>query len=195
MKDLDIPLTKNGRVQAEEFAALLPSLLNTGGIYVYFYASPGIRNRQTLKIVKNKLPKRIKIRTQIDPLIVKQDWGHITATNRPLIEAERYKIGVLRYKFPTGESAASLIERLTSFRDKVLKQQNDTVADIVIFSHGFEFRVLLMLFLGWDEELFESYGNVSNCEYRILTKNNTGKYILDRPLRKHGQPITRLSKK
>lgn len=191
LNDLEIPLTERGKEQAQRFGALLAQLLN-GDTKVRFYTSPGVRNVQTLKIVLPQLSDHINVSVEVDPLIVKQDWGHITAGNRPDIEVERYKMGVLRYTFPTGESAEHLIGRLSEFKEKISKAQRETGQDIVIFSHGFEFRVLLMLILGWDEETFESFSNLNNCEYRILTMEADGTYILNKPLRKHGLSITRL---
>ena len=88
-----------------------------------------------------------------------------------------------------------MISRLSTFKEKIFKLQKDTHHDIVIFSHGFEFRILLMVILGWNEDLFESFGNLNNCEYRILTMEEDGSYTLNKPLRKHGLPITRLLKK
>ncbi|MEK7604728.1 MAG: histidine phosphatase family protein [Patescibacteria group bacterium] len=191
LSDLEIPLTDKGITQAHNFGAVLAQLLK-GSANVRFYTSPGVRNVQTLKIVLPKLADSTNIQVEIEPLIVKQDWGIITAENKPAIEAERYETGVLRYTFPTGESAASMISRLTTFKKKIFEIQKDVGHDIVVFSHGFEFRVLLMLVMGWDEELFESFGNLGNCEYRILTMRADGEYFLNKPLRKHGLPITRL---
>lgn len=191
LSDLEIPLTKNGVQQAQNFGATLAQLLRKTGC-VNFYTSPGIRNVQTLKIVLPKLPDYVNIQVEIEPLIVKQDWGKINKENRPQIEAERYKIGVLRYCFPTGESAESMISRLILFKRKIFTLQNETGCDVVVFSHGFEFRVLLMIIMGWDEELFESFGNLANCEYRILTKTGKSEYSLNKPLKKHCLPITRL---
>lgn len=111
-----------------------------------------------------------------------------------MIEAERYKTGVLRYTFPTGESAASLISRLRTFTEKMFAVQKETENDIVVFSHGFEFRVLLMIIMGWDEKLFESFSNLGNCEYRVLAKTGDRQYGLNKPLKKHGLLITRLQK-
>jgi broad specificity phosphatase PhoE len=82
--------------------------------------------------------------------------------------------------------------RLKTFISKVFELQKNTGNDIVVFSHGFEFRVMLMIIMGWNEELFESFGNLNNCEYRIITRINDTEYQLDKPLRKHGLPITRL---
>ncbi len=192
LNDLEIPLTERGREQARNFGALLAQLLN-GNPDTRFFTSPGVRNVQTLKIVLPLLPDHINANVEIEPLIVKQDWGNITAENRPGIEAERYKVGVLRYTFPTGESAASLIERLTEFKEKMFRVQRDTGCNIVVLSHGFEFRVLLKLILGWSEELFESFANLGNCEYRILTMEPDGTYSLNKPLQQHRLPITRLS--
>lgn len=193
LDDLEIPLTEKGIGQAHDFGAVLAQLLKDSK-HVRFYTSPGVRNVQTLKIVLPKLSDNINIHVEVEPLIVKQNWGKLTSENRPGIEAERYKTGVLRYTFPTGESAASMIERLKGFKEKIFRIQKETEHDIVIFSHGFEFRVLLMIIMGWDEELFESFGNLANCEYRILTIGENGQHILNKPLRKHGLPITRLLK-
>ena len=194
LSDLEIPLTEKGIEQAHNFGAILAQLLKDSA-YVRFYTSHGVRNVQTLKIVLPKLGNSTNIHVEVEPLIVKQDWGIITAGNRPGIEADRYETGVLRYTFPTGESAASMLARLTAFKDKVFGIQKEVGHDIVVFSHGFEFRVLLMIVMGWEEEFFESFGNLGNCEYRILTMQQDGEYTLNRPLRKHGLPITRLLKK
>lgn len=191
LNDLEIPLTEKGIQQANDFGSVLAQLLK-GSEYIRFYTSPGVRNVQTLKIVLPKLSDNSNVQIEVEPLIVKQNWGKITAENRPGIEAERYKTGVLRYTFPTGESAASMIDRLTAFKEKIFGIQKDTGHDIVVFSHGFEFRVLLMIIMEWGEELFESFGNLDNCEYRILTMGKDGGYSLNRSLRKHGLPITRL---
>src|SRR6266481_6300810 len=191
LSDLEIPLTEKGIEQADNFGAFLAQLLKDSQD-VRFYSSPGVRNVQTLKIVLPKLGNNTNIHVEVEPLIVKQSWGNITAENRPGIESERYETGVLRYTFPTGESAASMIGRLTAFKDKIFGIQKDTGHDIVVFSHGFEFRVLLMIIMGWEEELFESFGNLGNCEYRILTRQENGGYELNKPLQKHGLPITRL---
>lgn len=192
LNDLDIPLTEKGVQQAKDFGAVLAQLLKDRRS-VRFYTSPGVRNVQTLKAVLPKLPDNLDVQIEIEPLIVKQNWGKVTAEGRPALEADRYKVGVLRYKFPTGESAASMISRLERFRDKIFQEQAAGGGDVVVLSHGFEFRVLLMLVLGWSEEFFESFGNLRNCEYRILTKEGVGTYSLNKPLRKHGLPITRLS--
>lgn len=191
MEDLQVPLTDKGIIQAQDFGTVLSGLFNAGQ-RVRFYASPGVRNMQTLKIVIPKLPDNISIQVEVEPLIVKQDWGKITPENIGEIEADRYKTGVLRYTFPTGESAGSMMARLTLFKEKISKIQREEKDDIVVFSHGFEFRVLLMIIFEWSEELFESFGGLKNCEYRILTLEKDGEYSINQPLRKHGLPITRL---
>ena len=191
LKDLEIPLTEKGIEQAHNFGSILAQLLKNCSC-VRFYTSPGVRNVQTLKIVLPKLSDNVDIHVEVEPLIVKQDWGQITSENRPGIEADRYKTGVLRYTFPTGESAADMIGRLKVFKEKIFTIQKEVGHDVVIFSHGFEFRVLLMIIMGWEEELFESFANLANCDYRILTMQEDGRYILNKPLEKHGLPITRL---
>lgn len=192
LEDLQIPLTKKGSHQAHDFGTVLAQLVKHSS-HVRFYTSPGVRNVQTLKIVLPMLSDNISLHIETEPLIVKQDWGKFDLKDRPAIEADRYKTGVLRYTFPQGESAKSMIRRLKKFRRKIIKVQKNTGHDIVVFSHGFEFRVLLMLMLGWTEKEFESFGNLRNCEYRILTRRASGVYTLNKPLKKHGRPITRLA--
>lgn len=196
LEDLQVPLTEKGIRQAYEFGSVLAHLLKDSA-HVRIYTSPGLRNVQTLKIVLPRLSENntIGIESEIEPLIVKQDWGNITAENRAGIEEERYKTGVLRYTFPSGESATSMLQRLTAFRDKIFLIQKQTGYDIVIFSHGFEFRVLLKIIMGWDEVLFESFGNLDNAEYRILTMEKNSAYTLNKPLCRHDLPITRLKNK
>jgi broad specificity phosphatase PhoE len=184
LDDLQIPLTEKGTEQAYDFGAVLAELLRDCG-KVVLCTSPGVRNVQTMKIVTPMLPDNVDVQVEVEPLIVKQDWGTITAENRLGIESDRYK---------TGESAASMINRLKDFSEKVFRIQHDMGHDVVVFSHGFEFRVLLMIILGWDEEFFESFGNLHNCEYRILIREENGTYTLNKPLKKHGLPITRLKK-
>ncbi len=189
--DLQIPLTPKGRDQAHLLGVGLCQMLQPFR-KTTFFTSPGKRNQETLEIVLQVLPKELSYALFVDPLIVKQDWGPITTFNRPLIEEARYRTGVLRYAFPGGESAADLIWRLKKFvwtRIRVLQQ--GTGHDLVIVAHGFEFRVLLMLLLGWEENYFESLANVNNCEHRILTREESGTYTLHQPLRQHGSPVTR----
>lgn len=190
LHDLEIPLTLDGYSQARLFSQKLKSLLSTNR-KVVMYTSPGIRNVQTLDIVLLNLPKALSIEVHIESLIVKQDWGNITPENRSDIEADRYATGVLRYTFPTGESTASLIARLTRFKEMIFKRQMVDNVDIVIFSHGFEFRVLLMIIFNWTEDEFESYSNLGNCEHRILFRIKANEYLLSEPLKKHGLPISR----
>lgn len=191
LNDLDVPLTYKGESQAQRLGKELSELLGNSR-KVKFFTSPGLRNKQTLNLALPYLPANLSYSVKIEPALVKQNWGSITSENRPLIEAERYKTGVLRYTFPTGESAESLIQRLTRFKDRLIRIQNKQVCDIVLLSHGFEFRVLLMLFFGWTEEYFESLGNLYNGEFRILTRISSGLYELNEGLRSHGLPITRL---
>lgn len=191
LEDLQIPLTDKGLIQARNFGAFLAQLLQ-GNQNVHFYTSPGVRNVQTLKSVLPQLPDNINIQTNIEPLLVKQNWGKISGQDRGEIEADRYRIGVLRYDFPQGETIASLIDRLSRFIIKITALQRRKEEDLVVFSHGFEFRIILMLILGWNEEKFESFSNLNNCEYRILTQQEDKSYTLNTPLRRHGQPVTRI---
>lgn len=87
---------------------------------------------------------------------------------------ERYETGILRYNFKNGESAKSFIERLSDFVE-MIRKDNFKHDVIVIITHGFEMRIIMMHMFGWSEDYFESLEHPDRCEFKkiILTKDHT----------------------
>ncbi len=162
MTDAQIGLTQKGREQVEQAAATLRRLITTRDIRIF--CSPSERVLETCKILEGTLadfhPKIFS-----DPRIIKQDWGRVTAANRKQIEAERYRVGVLDYHFPGGESGAELIARVGKFVDSLRSEIADPSQEstYLVVTHGLEMRIILMLLLGWTKQWFEQIAHPSNC--------------------------------
>jgi broad specificity phosphatase PhoE len=180
LADENMPLSDLGVKQAEAFALSFGGLLPEGS-RLCIYTSSSTRVCQTAEIIDKSLSMRISIIRETDLRLRKQNWGDVTIHNRTEIERERYRIGMLRYKFPGGESGNELLERLTVFsQDLLARMENISVDNILIINHGFEMRVFLMAFLGWNEEYFETLAHPAHCELKRLQINSkTGPILMD----------------
>src|SRR3989344_4227042 len=99
---------------------------------------------------------------------------------REQVEKERYRTGVLRYKFPDGESGAEMLFRFDLFAKKLKQGMIDkTASNILIITHGFGLRVLLKSLLGWTEEYFESLAHPHHCDLKRLAYDGGMFLLLD----------------
>lgn len=180
--DLDIALSPHGEVQAVEAGHALKSKL--GGQKAHFYLSPGLRLRQTYDLMAKQAADGQFTQTT-EPQILKQFWGDVTVENRREIEIERYKEGVLVYRFPNGESGGELIERFQIFVRSLHQdfQRQDFPENIVVMTHGFEMRLFLTVWFDWTIADFEKLANPRNCEMITLTQRTDGSYRLEEKLR------------
>lgn len=184
--DEDMPLSEKGRWQA---VAMGKNLIKEFGMvrHLRFILSPSKRVLETAEIIVSELPPGVHWSLSTEKLIIKQNWGSVTVHNRKEIERERYKVGVLRYCFPGGESGAEMLSRFALFAERLqvdlLSSSDDELT--VIITHGFEVRVLLKSLFHWTEDYFESLAHPKNCEMkRISVKNGDSLFLLDE-MRKH----------
>lgn len=181
--DEDMPLSERGRKQATEFGLDFVSNFGTC-CQMEIILSPSKRVLETAEILVSKLPPNIKWSLTTDHLIAKEDWGNVTIYNRSEIEKERYRIGVLRYQFPGGESGAEMLFRFKLFARKLQIQLATYATTILVITHGFEMRVLLKSLLDWSEEYFESLAHPKHCEIKRLILDGDKFLFLDE-MRKH----------
>jgi len=181
--DLDIALSPNGERQAENVTSKLCGIVQNK--QTHFYISPGRRLRQTYEIMSSRFPSTMRHSFTVETLLLKQFWGDVTVENRRQIEIERYKQGVLEYRFPNGESGRQLIARFTFFEQSLRKEfdKDDFPENIVILTHGFEMRIFLMVWFGWSEQYFERLANPRNCEMAPMSLQSDGSYVLDEKMR------------
>ena len=178
--DEEMPLSEKGRSDIENLVTvLLQNTIFSNSLQLIL--SPSKRVLETAEIVVSRVPSHIKCSLITDSLIQKQNWGKVTVNNRSAIEKERYRIGVLRYRFPGGESGNEMLFRFRIFAKKLQqKMAEETTENILIITHGFGFRVLLKVLLNWTEEYFESLAHPQNCELKRLIYENGSFTLLDK---------------
>ncbi len=177
--DEDMPLSDRGRTQVLE---KLPFFIQEIGNcqHLQIFASPSHRVTETAETIASLTPPQLRRSIVVEPLIAKQNWGNVTIHNRSSIEKERYLAGVLRYRFPGGESGAEVLHRTDLFTQKLRAAASSKRREcFLIITHGFEFRVILKTMLGWSEEYFESLAHPRNCEVKRLVCTDGEFNLLD----------------
>ncbi|XP_010485947.1 PREDICTED: phosphoglycerate mutase-like protein AT74 [Camelina sativa] len=98
----------------------------------------------------------------------------------------RERFGRFFYRFPEGESAADVFDRVSSFLESLWRDIDMNRLHInpshelnfVIVSHGLTSRVFLMKWFKWTVEQFEGLNNPGNSEIRVMELGQGGDYSL-----------------
>ncbi|XVF42019.1 hypothetical protein PTKIN_Ptkin01aG0326700 [Pterospermum kingtungense] len=96
------------------------------------------------------------------------------------------KVWEVFYRFPEGESAADVFDRVSSFLESLWRGidlnrlHNDPSQDLnlIIISHGLASWVFLMKWFKWTVEQFKHLNNLGNCEIRVMELGHGGEYSL-----------------
>ncbi|XP_043720945.1 phosphoglycerate mutase-like protein AT74 [Telopea speciosissima] len=191
--DSQIPLTPLGIEQARRAGKSIHRVVSDDGLShnwkVYFYVSPYQRARSTLREIGRSFPKDRILGVREECRIREQDFGNFQeAELMKANKSDRLRFGRFFFRFPQGESAADVFDRLSSFleslwRDIDMKrlvhnQVCDDEINLVIVSHGLALRVFLMKWFKWTAEQFELLYNLDNCECRVIQLGAGGKYSL-----------------
>lgn len=117
--DYKIPLTKQGMEQAKLAGSQIRSVVSDSGSTnnwkVYFYVSPYARSRSSLREIGRSFPKKSVIGVREECRIREQDFGNFQITERmKIIKETRERFGRFFYRFPEGESAADVFDRVSS---------------------------------------------------------------------------------
>ena len=177
--DEDMPLSEHGRDEAKAFGQEFAQNLGLTK-RIQLILSPNKRVLETANLIVSYMTPSIKWSLATEHLIEKQHWGNVTMQNRSQIERERYRAGVLRYKFPSGESGTEYLFRFDLFAKKLrhtMDKQNDDL--FLVITHGFELRVLLKSLLEWSEDYFETLAHPLHCELKRLAYENNRITLLD----------------
>ncbi|KAH9775418.1 broad-range acid phosphatase DET1 [Citrus sinensis] len=195
--DPKIALTEKGKAQSEECGRRIRQMIeqNDGDgaeldddWQVYFYVSPYTRTLQTLQFLGRAFERsRIAGMTK-EPRLREQDFGIHPLERMRVEKAVRLLYGRFFYRFPNGESAADVYDRITGFRETLRadidhgrfqppghRSQN---MNIVIVSHGLTLRVFLMRWYKWTVEQFEGLNNLGNGGIIVMEKGYGGRYSL-----------------
>ncbi|KAE8712885.1 Phosphoglycerate mutase-like protein AT74H [Hibiscus syriacus] len=95
-------------------------------------------------------------------------------------KALRLRYGRFFYRFPNGESAADVYDRITGFRETLKADidigrfqppgERSPNMNLIIVSHGLALRVFLMRWYKWTVEQFERLNNMGNGNTIVMQK-------------------------
>lgn len=183
--DYRIPLTPLGTEQARAAGERISKVISDG--CVHFYVSPYQRTRATLREMGKAFRKKQIIGVREECRVREQDFGNFQVEERMrVIKETRARFGRFFFRFPEGESAADVFDRVASFMEslwrdidmKRLDQDKRAETNLVIVSHGLTSRVFLMKWFKWTVDQFERLNNFENCEYRVMQLGPSGEYSL-----------------
>ncbi|KAL6861663.1 hypothetical protein ACP4OV_017363 [Aristida adscensionis] len=193
--DPKIGLTAKGWRDADACGRRLRDLVSSGAgddWKVYFYVSPYRRTLETLRgIGRSFEPHRIA-GVREEPRLREQDFGNFQDPARMRVEKEaRRRYGRFFYRFPDGESAADVYDRITGFRETlrsdidigqfdppVAGRRRSEEVNIVVVSHGLTIRVFLMRWYKWTVRQFEGLNNLDNGGTIVMQTGDGGRYSL-----------------
>ncbi|KAJ7952269.1 Phosphoglycerate mutase family protein [Quillaja saponaria] len=203
--DPKIGLTERGKEEAEECGRQIKEMIEKDGMKnwkVYFYVSPYRRTLETLKSLARPFERSRIAGMREEPRLREQDFGNFQDREKMRIEkAIRMLYGRFFYRFPNGESAADVYDRITGFRETIRADidigrfqppgERNPDMNLVIVSHGLTLRVFLMRWYKWSVEQFEGLHNFGNGKMIVMGKGYGGRYSLlvhhsEEELRKFG---------
>ncbi|KAG6701499.1 hypothetical protein I3842_08G168200 [Carya illinoinensis] len=189
--DPQIPLTPAGLAQARLAGTNLRHLISRSSSSshwrVHFYVSPYLRTRSTLREIGRSFSKRRVIGVREECRVREQDFGNFQVEEgMKVIKETRERYGRFFYRFPEGESAADVFDRVSNFLESLwrdiemnrLHHDHSHDLSLIIISHGLTSRVFLMKWFKWTVEQFELLNNPGNCEFRVLELGSGGEYSL-----------------
>ncbi|VAH02038.1 unnamed protein product [Triticum turgidum subsp. durum] len=118
--DYRIPLTPRGVEQARAAGRGILDVVSSGGPdanwKVYFYVSPYERTRATLRGIGAAFPRDRVIGAREECRVREQDFGNFQVEERMrAIKETRERFGRFFFRFPEGESAADVFDRVARF--------------------------------------------------------------------------------
>jgi broad specificity phosphatase PhoE len=209
--DYRIPLTPLGAEQARAAGQGIRDVVSSDAAAnwkVYFYVSPYARTRATLREIGRAFPRDRVIGVREECRVREQDFGNFQVEERMrAVKETRQRFGRFFFRFPEGESAADVFDRVASkhplarltrsihalnffffagFLESLwrdidmgrLEQGRGGETNLVIVSHGLTSRVFLMKWFKWTVDQFERLNNFDNCEFRVMQLGPGGEYSL-----------------
>ena len=179
--DHRIELTERGKKQARQAGLALKELLDPDE-QVYVYVSPYTRTMQTLYELGQTLgPERVS-GVREEPRMREQDFGNFQDHTMQELKKERHGFGRFFFRFPNGESASDVYDRVTSFRETLRNDMNfgryTENCTVLIITHGLTLRVFLMRWYKWTCDMFDKLRNPGNAELVVMERGERGRYSM-----------------
>ncbi|KAL8053899.1 hypothetical protein ABFX02_05G102900 [Erythranthe guttata] len=190
--DPKVMLTQQGISEAEECGEEIRRMIEKDGDSdwkVYFYVSPYKRSLETLRNLAKPFERSRIAGVREEPRLREQDFGNFQDQEQMKIQkAARKLYGRFFYRFPNGESAADVYDRITGFRETLRSDidigrfqppgEQSLDMNLVIVSHGLTLRVFLMRWYKWTVDQFEGLHNFGNGKMLVMERGYGGRYCL-----------------
>ncbi|KAK4422580.1 Phosphoglycerate mutase-like protein AT74 [Sesamum alatum] len=190
--DPKVALTEQGVAEAEECGREIRRMIEKDGgddWKVYFYVSPYRRSLETLRNLAKAFDRSRIAGVREEPRLREQDFGNFQDQEEMKIQkAARKRYGRFFYRFPNGESAADVYDRITGFRETLRSDieigrfqppgELSPNMNLVIVSHGLTLRVFLMRWYKWTVEQFDALHNIGNGKFVVMERGHGGRYSL-----------------
>jgi broad specificity phosphatase PhoE len=190
-----VKLTEEGWQQAHAAGRKLRDLLRPDDT-LQIYTSPYRRTRETTEGILETLTSndpspspfpRHTIKVYEEPRLREQDFGNFQPDSAAMARmwAERAAYGHFFYRIPNGESAADAYDRVSGFNESLWRsfEDKDFPSVCVLVTHGLMTRVFLMKWYHFSVDYFEDLRNMNHCEFVVMARNESGKYVLRNHLR------------
>lgn len=110
-----ITQARNAGTQIQRVISNSDNIIDDNNWKVYFYVSPYTRTRSSLREIARSFPRKSVIGVREECRIREQDFGNFQVTEKmKVIKDARQKYGRFFYRFPEGESAADVYDRVSS---------------------------------------------------------------------------------
>lgn len=198
--DNSMPLTHLGWEQARAAGRhLKDNVLKKNPESVHFIISPYVRSMETFHGIASAwcdpaefrhipdLDQRTKawygrlrelgLSWHEDPRIREQDFGNYQdpATIKQS-KKDRHGFGAFYYRFPHGESASDVYDRISTFLDSLWRSFDMTNGkNYILVTHGISIRVLLTRYFRYTIDQFHLLANPRNCDQIVLTHDGLGR--------------------
>ncbi|KAL8498498.1 hypothetical protein ACS0TY_021723 [Phlomoides rotata] len=190
--DPKVMLTEQGIGEAEECGKEIRRVIEKDGVddwKVYFYVSPYKRSLETLRNLAKAFERSRIAGVREEPRLREQDFGNFQDQEQmKILKAARMLYGRFFYRFPNGESAADVYDRITGFRETLRSDidigrfqppgEQSPDMNLVMVSHGLTLRVFLMRWYKWTVEQFEGLHNLDNGKILVMERGYGGRYSL-----------------
>lgn len=168
--DYAIELTQTGCRQAREAGKVLKQLV--GEESLYFYVSPFWRTRSTFENMAASFP-RTQFRYSEEPRLREQEWGYLRCNEDfDKVFRERKEYGVFYYRFPGGEAASDVYDRVNDLLGSMHRDfsKPEFPENCVLVTHSLAIRLFVMRWFHLTVEEFERMASPGNCELVVMEK-------------------------
>ncbi|KAF6250885.1 histidine phosphatase superfamily [Scenedesmus sp. NREL 46B-D3] len=142
---------------------------------VFMYTSPFLRCIQTAQHVVRALKDQQLVGFKEEVQLREQDWGNFQAPGQQTRNyEERLKYGRFFFRFPEGESAADVYDRMTMFQDHFVRdiacKRFADGTSVMMVTHGLALRLFLMRWLHWTVDEFLQVHNPPTAAPVVLVR-------------------------